>query len=311
MKRNAGFWVFVFLLAFGASEGFAQQQRLDAATKVLIPSSARTAAFNSFLAVINLDSQDNAITITARRPDGSVIGTPRSIVLSPNGRFRSTDILGEMGGALGEFGPITVESTNGRILSAVSEVSSIQGPGGFFPGVNTSSAWLQGYIAEVIDTGEGGSPGTFRTNIGLNTVTGTPANVSVAFLNNTGTQVGSTLSFSVAGNGMTQVNGIVRDLLNSGGAVTGQNGFLRITSNQPIHAWASKIENGTGDPSFQIGIGALSGTVISQVLPSGSDARNNLLFVGLALIPAIAFLVLKLRGFDFYPDDDSLAAQTI
>ena len=75
MKRNTGFLVVGLLLAFGASEGFAQQQRLDAATKILIPSSARTASFNSFLAVINLDSQDNAITITARRADGSVIGT--------------------------------------------------------------------------------------------------------------------------------------------------------------------------------------------------------------------------------------------
>jgi hypothetical protein len=190
VKRNTSFWVFVFLLALGASEGLAQQQRLDAATKILIPSSARTAAFNSFLAVINLDSQDNAITITARRPDGSVIGTPRSIVLSPNGRFRSTDILGELGGGLGEFGPITVESTNGKILSAVSEVSSVQGPGGFFPGVNTSSAWVQGYMAEVIDTGEGGTAGTFRTNLGLNTVAGTPANVTVTLRGASGQSLG-------------------------------------------------------------------------------------------------------------------------
>ena len=235
MKRNNGFWVFVVLLAFGASEGFAQQQRLDAATRILIPSSARTAAFNSFLAVINLDSQDNAITITARRADGSVIGTPRSIVLSPNGRFRSTDILGELGGGLGEFGPITVESTNGRILSAVSEVSSVQGPGGFFPGVNTSSAWVQGYMAEVIDTGEGGTAGTFRTNLGLNTVTATPANVTVTLRGTSGQSLGNA-NFVVPGNGLTQVR--VRDAI---GALNGTNGYLTITSNQPIHAWASKI----------------------------------------------------------------------
>jgi hypothetical protein len=304
VKRNNGFLVVGFLLAFGVSEGFAQQQRLDAATKILIPSSARTASFNSFLAVINLDSQDNAITITARRADGSVIGTPRSIVLSSNGRFRSTDILGELGGGLGEFGPITVESTNGRMLSAVSEVSSVQGPGGFFPGVNTSSAWMQGYMAEVIDTGEGGTAGTFRTNLGLNTVTATAANVTVTLRGTTGQSLGSA-NFVVPGNGLTQVR--VRDSI---GALNGTNGYLTITSNQPIHAWASKIENGTGDPSFQIGIGALAGTVISQVLPSSSDARNNLLFIGLALIPAIAFLVLKLRGIDLY-QDESLARQTI
>ena len=304
MKHNTGFLVIVFLLAFGASEGFAQQQRLDAATKVLIPSSARTATFTSFLAIINLDSQDNAITITARRADGSVIGTPRSIVLSSNGRFRSTDILGELGGGLGEFGPITVESTNNRVLSAVSEVSSVQGPAGFFPGVNVASAWLQGYIAEVIDTGEFGSAGTFRTNLGLNTVAGTPANVTVTLRGASGQQLGNA-NFVVPGNGLTQFR--VRDSI---GALNGTNGYLTITSNQPIHAWASKIENGTGDPSFQIGIGALAGTVISQVLPSGSDARNNLLFVGLALVPAIAFLILKLRGIDL-DQDESLARQTI
>jgi hypothetical protein len=304
VKRNI-VWFFVFLLAFGASEGFAQQQRLDAATKILIPSSARTAAFNSFLAVINLDSTDNAITITARRAGGSVIGT-KSIVLSSSGRFRSTDILGELGGGLGEFGPITVESTNGKMLSAVSEVSSVQGPGGFFPGVNTSSAWMQGYMAEVIDTGDAGTSGTFRTNLGLNTVTGTPANVTVTLRGAAGQQLGSTIRV-VPGNGLDQFR--VRDFI---GALSGTNtnGYLTITSDQPIHAWASKIENGTGDPSFQIGIGALAGTVISQVLPTGSDARNNLLFVGLALIPAVAYLVLKLRGIDLY-EDESLARQTI
>lgn len=304
MKRNTGFLVLVLICAFGASEGLAQQQRLDAATKILIPSSARTAAFTSFLAVINLDSQDNAITITARRADGSVIGTPRSIVLSANGRFRSTDILGELGSGLGEFGPITVESTNGKVLSAVSEVASVQGPAGFFPGVNVSSAWLQGFIAEVIDTGEFGNARTFRTNLGLNTVTGTPANVTVTLRGATGQQLGSA-NFVVPGNGLTQFR--VRDAI---GALTGGNGYLTITSNQPIHAWASKIENGTGDPSFQIGIGALSGTVISQVLPSGSDARNNFLFVGLAFIPAVVLLVLKLKGIDLYPND-ALARQTI
>ena len=305
MKKLSGSWVLVLFFVMGVSDGLAQQQRLDAATKVLVPSSARTAAFNSFLAIINLDSQDNAITITARRADGSVIGTPRSIVLSPSGKFRSTDILGELGGGLGEFGPITVESTNGRVLSAVSEVASVQGPAGFFPGVNTSSAWMQGYIAEVIDTGEAGSSGTFRTNLGLNTVTGTAANVTVTLRGATGQQLASA-NFVVPGNGLTQFR--VRDSLPP---LTGGNGYLTITSNQPIHAWASKIENGTGDPSFQIGIGALSGTVISQVMPGSSEVRNYFLFVGLALAPAIAFLVLKIRGLDFYPDDESLASQTI
>jgi hypothetical protein len=105
---------------------------------------------------------------------------------------------------------------------------------------------------------------------------------------------------------LTQVR--IRDSI---AALNGTNGYLTISSNQPIHAWASKIENGTGDPSFQIGIGALAGAVISQIMPSGSDARNDFLFVGIALIPVVAFLILKLKGIDLYKDDDSLATQTI
>jgi hypothetical protein len=204
-----------------------------------------------------------------------------------SGRFRSPDILGEMGAALGEFGPITVESTDGRVLSAVSEVTSSQGPGGFFPGVNVATAWQTGFMSEVIDTGNGGTAGTSRTNVGFNTVSGTGANVTVALFNNDGTQVGVPLAFGVPGNGMTQRNSILRDLLNSGGAVTGQNGYLRITSNQPLIAWASKIDNGTNDPSFQIGIGAAS-TVISQIETGTQVVQNNLLFVALGMLGPIA-----------------------
>jgi hypothetical protein len=280
----------VFLLAvacfLGTSPAFGQQVRQDVGTKLLVPSSARTGTFTSFLAVLNLDTQPNNVTITARRENGSVIGQI-SRLIPVNGRFRSIDILGEMGAALGEFGPITVESTNGRVLSAVSEVTSSQGPGGFFPGVNVATAWQTGFMSEVIDTGNGGDAGTLRTNAGFNTVSDTGANVTVALFNNDGTQVGVQLSFGVPGNGMTQRNSIVRDLLNSGGAVTGQNGYLRITSNQPLIAWASKIDNGTNDPSFQIGIGAAS-TVISQIETGIQVVQNNLLFVALGMLGPIA-----------------------
>jgi hypothetical protein len=266
---------------------FAQQVRQDAGTKLLIPSSARTGAFTSFLAVMNLDTQPNIVEIKARREDGSSIGQSLMQTIPVGGRFRSTDILGQLGGGFGEFGPITIESTNGRVLSAVSEVNSSQGPGGFFPGVNVQTAWQTGFISEVIDTGNPGSPATFRTNIGVNNLSGSTANVTVAFFNNSGTQVGAPISFQVAGNGMTQRNGVVRDLLNSGGAVTGENGYLKITSDREVIAWASKVENGTGDPSFQIGIGAAS-VVVSQIEAGTIVMQNNLLFVALALVGPLA-----------------------
>ncbi|HVN79119.1 MAG TPA: hypothetical protein VMW38_08980 [Terriglobia bacterium] len=285
MKTLRNGFTLIACLVLSGQAVLAQQTRLDAGTKILIPSSAHTANFSSFLAVINLDSQPNNIRITARRTDGSVIGTPINTVINVDSKFRSTDILGEMGAVSGDFGPITIESTNGKMLSAVSEVSSTQGTAGFFPGVNVQSAWMQGFIPEVIDTGEQGQAGTFRTNLGLNTIDGTAVSVKVSLHDNSGGLLGSA-NISVAGNGMTQLR--VRDSIS---ALGGTNGYLLIESNRPIHAWASKINNGSNDPSFEIGVGALSG-VVSQIAPPIDDYRNNLLFVILALL---APLVLALR----------------
>ena len=295
MKTKASVFFLGVACLLGTSAAFGQRQ--DVGTKLLLPSSARTGAFTSFLAVLNLDSQPNNVTITARSVNGSTIGQPISLTIPVNGRFRSTDILGEMQVPVAgdSFGPITVESTNNRILSAVSEVTSSLGLGGFFPGINVATAWQTGYVSEVIDTGDKGTVATYRTNVGFNTVGGTAANVTVTFHNNDGTQVGVPLPFVVPGNGMMQRNLIVRDLLNSGGAVTNQNGYLKITSNQPLIAWASKIENLTDDPSFQIGIGAAS-TVISQIETGTQVVQNNLLFVALGLLGPIAVCLTPSQG---------------
>jgi len=285
--------VIVFLVFMGAT-GFAQQVRQDVGTKLLIPSSVRTATFTSFLAILNQDTQSNDIHIQARNADGSTMGET-NITLPVGGRFRSTDILGTLGVGEGSFGPISIESNNSRLLSAVSEVTSSQGPAGFFPGVNVQSAWQQGYILEVNDTGNQGTPGTVRTNIGLNTVDGSVAHVSVQMLNNAGSPVGVTINKTVAGNGLTQINSVIRELLQSGGGVTGINGYLKIVSDRPIVAWASKVENGTNDPSFQIAIGAAS-TVVSPAQIEVADTRNNFLFVFFAFVGTALLLGWQGKG---------------
>ncbi len=285
--------VIVFLVFLGAT-GFAQQVRQDVGTKLLIPSSVRTATFTSFLAILNQDTQSNDIHIQARNADGSTMGET-NITLPVGGRFRSTDILATLGVGVGSFGPISIESNNSRLLSAVSEVTSSQGPAGFFPGVNVQSAWQQGYILEVNDTGNQGTPGTVRTNIGLNTVDGSVAHVSIQMLNNTGSPVGVTINRTVAGNGLTQINSVIRELLQSGGGVTGINGYLKIVSDRPILAWASKVENGTNDPSFQIAIGAAS-TVVSPAQIEVADTRNNFLFVFFAFMGTALLLGWQGKG---------------
>lgn len=248
MRLRRSLLVSVILLF--VSDAFAQLIRQDAGTRLLIPSSARTGAFTSFLAVVNLDGQPNTIRVTSLDKDGIPTGT-FTTTLPAFGRFRNADILGSLGAPIGSFGPIILESTNGVLFSAVSEVSSSQGPGGFFPGINTDTAWYDGYLAEVLDTGNPGSGATFRTNIGINNVGSTLATVSISAVG-----FSNSLSVTVPPNGLTQINSVLRELFSTGGAVANRSGHLRFVSNQPIIVWASKIENGTGDPSFQIGIAA-------------------------------------------------------
>lgn len=276
--------LFFACLALSGKGLEAQQIRLDAGTKLLVPSSAHTANFTSFLAVINLGSQSNNITITARTAGGSVIGSPINTTLNIGGKFRSTDILGEMGAQIGDFGPITIASNNNQEFCAVSEVTSTQGFAGFFPGVNVQSAWMEGFIPEVIDTA------AFRTNVGLNTIDATPANVTLTLHDDSGNVLGSA-NVLVPGNGLKQISPLTSAIQ----ALGGTNAYLQIKSDRPIHAWASKINNASNDPSFEIGVAALTSGSISQIAPAISDIRNNLLFIGLALIAPFVVVLRRHR----------------
>jgi len=282
------------------------QVRQDIGTKILIPSSARTASFTSLLVVLNLDSETNLVTITARNNSGTVIGQKNENI-PVGGRFRSADILGELGAGIGSSGPIVVESTNGKILSAISEVSTTfqvvqggnnvtTGAAGFFPGVNVATAWKLGFMPEVVQAGN--LPGTIkhRTNVGVNAAGGVAANVTITLRDDSGALQGSSTSVAVPANGMMQLNGIVSTLL--GGTpqgVSDYTGYLRISSDQPIIAWASKITNGSNDSSFEIGVAAGPTTPVSAFIPESSDPRNELLFIALALIAPALLLLFQRR----------------
>jgi hypothetical protein len=287
------------MMAMSVSFGVFAEERPDVGEKLLVPSSARTGAFKSLLVVLNQGTQDNVIKIKARGTTGSSLGSEFSTTLAPGGRYRNEDILAALNVPLasGSFGPITIESTNGQQLSAISEVSSVTnglpGPGGAFPGVNVNTAWEQGFIADVVDTGsKGGAPGTYRTNLGVNTVSGGAASVTVTLHSDSGSQVGNPLVIGVPGNGLNQQNLVVRLLVGSSG-VTGQTGYLKLVSNVPIVAWATKIENGSEDPSFQLGIAATS---ISQFAPAGVQTQNNVLFVFLALLAPLVFFLWQWKN---------------
>ena len=273
------------------------QVRQDIGTKLLIPSSAKTASFTSLLVVVNLDNEPNLVTITARNNSGTIIGQKNENI-AVGGRFRSTDILGELGAGIGSSGPITVESTNGKILSAISEVSTTfqingvtTGAAGFFPGINVATAWKLGFMPEVLQGSDPDNPTsvTYRTNLGLNAAAGAAASVTITLRDHTGAQQGNPMTVTVPANGMMQLNGIVSTLV--GGAQGA--GYLRISSDQPIIAWASKITNVSNDSSFEIGVAAGPNTPVSAFIPESSDPRNELIFIALALIAPILLLAFQ------------------
>ncbi len=98
-------------------------------------------------------------------------------------------------------------------------------------------------IGFVSDTSE------FRSNLGINSLSGSPASVNVSLIENNGLIVVQQ-SVLVPPNGMTQINHILRYLEDAGEA-TGREGALLLHSDRPIRAWASQIDNVSLDPSLQ------------------------------------------------------------
>ena len=68
---------------------------------------------------------------------------------------------------------------------------------------------------------------------------------------NSGNVLGGT-TVQVPSKGLKQINNIARVILSQSTA-TGVRAYIRMLSTQPMHLWASKIDNGTDDPSIVMG----------------------------------------------------------
>ena len=90
--------------------------------------------------------------------------------------------------------------------------------------------------------------GRFRTNLGVNNLSKTVANVSLTLVDSEGLVLGSQ-TIQVAPEGIEQLNSVARFLFeNAFGSDIHAN--LYIESDQPVIAWASQIDRATNDPSL-------------------------------------------------------------
>ena len=219
-------------------------------TQLLIPSVSGTDRFRTLLVVVNRENAPSQITLTARDSNGVIIGRANRTIPS-SGTFRSTDILSELGAPLGSFGPLTVESKNGELMAAISEVRSLAGTAGFFPAVSLAGATLAQVMGEVLDTGDRGTANTSRTNLGINNLGSVVARAAVLMQDSLGHPLGS-LNTTIPPGGLRQINDIARAILGSQ-APSGVSAYLKVTADQLIYAWVSKIDNATDDPSIVMG----------------------------------------------------------
>jgi hypothetical protein len=253
-------------------------------TRIILPSAANTGPFRSNLILLNLSPIEARIDITALdRDSGQALGVPiQNLGLPANGFISYGNILASLN-TNDTFGPVEIHSTNGALLSAVSRVSGLNaGTSGFFPALSADSGQMAEIIPFAIDTN------AFRTNLGINNLGTTPASVNVSLFAADGTLLAGTPSpLTIAPQGLVQVNNILRYLLagSSGAPVTNRQGYLKLTSNSPIKAFATQIDNSTNDPSIE---NSVSNGSVNLLLKSSANAsfRSTLAIVNPNSSPA-------------------------
>jgi type 1 glutamine amidotransferase len=105
-----------------------------------------------------------------------------------------------------------------------------------------------------------------RTNVGLNNPGSAPASVSVSLASSDGLTLVSR-HLSLPPNSLTQLDSVVRFVGNE----TTREGWIRVTADQDIFAWASLIDNQTQDPALSV---AVSHSATKWLVPSATSAGS-------------------------------------
>jgi len=239
------------------------------AAHLILQSAANTGPFRSTLLVLNLSASQALVSIAGlSRDTGQPVGIPlHDLAIPANGFISFENILADLS-LPDSYGPVDIRSTNGALLSAISRVSGFSGnTSGFFVAQAANAGTQSEIIPFAIDTE------SFRTNLGLNNFGTSIASVNVSFVSPDGSTRASTPSpIPVAPGGLVQINNILRYLLtgSSSSAVSNQQGYLKVTSDQPIKAFATQIDNLSFDPSIENSISTSSGVLFLK-----SSANTN------------------------------------
>ncbi len=245
----------------------------EAASFVMIPTSASIGRFSTSLIVVNNSSAAGQVTIRSRQASGAIQASLSNLQIDPNGYLYFEDFYSEAGLG-GVFGPIEIEAVGAIKVLAAARIYTREGTSGFMDGVNGSLASKKIVLPYSLDTDD------FRTNLGITNPGSDPVNVTVSLLDRDGLTLG-TLATTVPSNGLTQINNVNQVLLNSG-TISNQEGYLELKADHPIFGWTSQIDNVFSDLSLVVGKSPIGATKV--LIPSTVDTssfRSSLAIVNL------------------------------
>ncbi|MEW5977604.1 MAG: beta-propeller fold lactonase family protein [Acidobacteriota bacterium] len=114
----------------------------------------------------------------------------------------------------------------------------------------------------------------FRTNLGLNNLSGSSVNVKVSLVGSGGTTQGSQ-TYAVPPGGLNQIGDINRKLLAQGN-VTDSSGSLVVEASQPISGFVSVIDNVSQDPSLEVPFRTGDSTLLIPSVTNRGAFRSDL-----------------------------------
>ncbi len=136
--------------------------------------------------------------------------------------------------------------------------------------------------------------GNIRTNLGIDSLTDSAANVNITVVGKDGLVIAGT-TVQVPARGLTQINSVLPSIASS---TVGHDTHadLYLESDQPISAWASQIDNSTNDPSLLISKQNGSTQILIPSAANTSSFSSSLVIMNLG--STSAQVALKAYGID-------------
>ncbi len=219
----------------------------------ILPSSARAAGlggtfYTTSLTVANLAAVDAnfALKFLRNNSDGRS-GTERTFLLSGGMSVTFPDVLGTVFGLASDYGAIQIRSTT-QLMSILGQTSTPAGSGGSYgqsvPAVSSVELIRTEGPKSIIAVREDSA---FRTNLILANATEVSLMVNASIFSEAGAALGSK-QYILPPLGMTQITRVVRDIGIAGNIAGARISLSTFTSGGAFAAYASAIDNVTGDP---------------------------------------------------------------